>query len=541
MDAKKEMTTLLARLLLAFALSASFARSAKAIEFNADKPGELAPQVVRPQPSVVPLAPNLAPSIAPSIPDLPAPVLPVVESPSIVPQTPAQAATPSGQSALDELSPTPEPSATPAQEPGGVFDGAPKPQRSAPADPPFYGRQKAPSDKPKVRHHDPTPEQTAAARREYVRMGATDEEIFNAPTWLEKSLYPELKKAIFTIAFIDEALTDIANAEGADVPMDLGSDVVVELLSRRAQALARVRLELARIRALPRSPAQGRALRIFESWHSRGLATPVLEGSEARKSPVFGSLATAYQEMALIASGREDAPGHRVRALASRFEKGFKLMDALMKARALDEQLAEPRVTISPREAKTIYDRSVREAKDAKDESNVRHLAARQAAIRAGTVFAAPMLGKQLRPTCTIHMLQSLLGSLGIYRSIEDLIKEARELLGDPFIGQTTAFKHDQQLRLFKHYGRLKEVRAALFETALRARRSAKVGIEIGDPFFKHSLIVEGFYQLDGRNFVSLRDSTSYFPTRLTIEDFAKLLTADNAVIMLEGYAAPVP
>lgn len=105
----------------------------------------------------------------------------------------------------------------------------------------------------------------------------------------------------------------------------------------------------------------------------------------------------------------------------------------------------------------------------------------------------------------------------------------------------TTAFDFKMQLGLFGHYGLLSEVKESLFETLIAAGRNMKIGIEIGDPVYKHSLILEGFYELSGGTYVALRDSTSYFPTRLAVEDFARVLTADNAVLFLETYPEAVP
>ena len=90
--------------------------------------------------------------------------------------------------------------------------------------------------------------------------------------------------------------------------------------------------------------------------------------------------------------------------------------------------------TITPDEARVIYQRSLNEAKDPADPENHRHYLARAAGIRAGTVFAALNLGKQVRPTCTIHMLRALLGGLRIKRPIEELVLEGRRLLNDPFV-----------------------------------------------------------------------------------------------------------
>jgi hypothetical protein len=122
---------------------------------------------------------------------------------------------------------------------------------------------------------------------------------------------------------------------------------------------------------------------------------------------------------------------------------------------------------------------------------------------------------------------------------MEQLVSEARRILDDPFVGSTTPFDDALQRRLFSHYGIVAEPGAALFETLVAKRRGMKIRIEIGDPVYKHSLILEGLYELDGKVWVSLRDSTSYFPTRMSLEDFGAVLLPDPPLYFVEAWKDP--
>lgn len=418
----------------------------------------------------------------------------------------------------------------------------PDPGQVPAADPPFYGRQPFSPERPKTRKHAPTAEETERVRREYLKIGSAGEEVFNAPTWFERKEHPGLKAAVFAIAILDEALTDIANGEPADIPADLEGDVIAGLLERRSGLWRAYRAELERIRALPRAPAQNQARELIEHYHAEGWASPALETAEAvgRGAP-HRRLAAIYQQIYAVAAGRKQASPRRVEALARHYSKAMRESFILEQARGVDTLIALGALRkATPAEAKALYDRSVAEAKEGQP-ANLKHLGARTAAAAGGTLRPAPNLGKQIRPTCTVHMLRSLLAALGVRRSLEALVLEARRHLDDPYVGMTTAFNLEQQVRLFKHYGRLVLTRGRLMENLVGRRRNLKVGIEIGDPVYKHSLILEGFYPLDGVYYVALRDSTSYFPTRMTAEDFGRVLTSDDAVMFLELYDPPRP
>lgn len=410
------------------------------------------------------------------------------------------------------------------------------------ADPPFYGRQAFSPERPKTRKHAPTTEETERMRREYLKIGAAREEAFNAPSWFERKEFPELKTALFAVAVLDEALTDIANGEAADIPADLQGDVISGLLERRQGLWRACRAELERIRALPQTPAQKQARELIEHYHAQGWASPALETAEAvRRGAPYRGLAALYQQIYSIAAGRKPGSLGRVESLARHYARALRESFILQQARSVDALIALGALRkATPAEAKALYDRSVAQAKEISP-ANLEHLGARTLAARSGTLRPAPNLGKQLRPTCTVHMLRSLLAALGLRRSLEALVLEARALLDDPYVGMTTAFNLEQQVRLFKHYGRLALVRGRLLENLVALRRNLKVGIEIGDSVYKHSLILEGFYPVGGVYYVALRDSTSYFPTRMAAEDFGRVLTADAAVMFLEVYDRPRP
>lgn len=415
---------------------------------------------------------------------------------------------------------------------------ASQPSSQTPVDPPFYGRQKPPNEKPLTRKYVPRPGDSERAKNEFLRLAAVGQELFNAPSWFERSHHPELKRAIFQIAFLDEALTDLANGQAADVPSDLADDQIVEAVIAR-RSLAYQGYLKARHDILARSTAAAvkRARLAIERWHQAGAAAPVTTDA-VDGEPVAAGL---YRKMQAIAEGREKATPDEVKDLAKTYERALLNLHLFGLASKVDAQLALLRTApVDPQTAKKIYDRSVGEAKKV-SELNLRHVAARKAAVNAGTVLPAPMLGKQIRPTCTMHMLQSLLHAMGIKRRLPDLVAEARAILNDPYVGMTTAFNLEQQLRLFRHYGTVATVKEKLFETVLAHGRNLKISIEIGDPIYKHSLLLEGFYELDGVAYVALRDSTSYFPTRMTLEEFSKVLTDDAAVLFLEARSKPQP
>lgn len=489
---------------------------------------------------VLPVLP-VSPALQPSLPSLPA-----QPSSSAQPHAADQlrAASPNDQSngAADSASNSGEQAASDAGQP---FDGGGKP--SQPVDPPFYGRQKPAAERARTRVYTPTPADTERARSEYLVLAERGEEVFNAPTWFEKVEHPELKKAVFSVAMLDEALTDIANGQNADIPVDLQGDVVSELLLRRAKWMAVYHVEIARIQGEleKNSTTAGRAknnarLRL-ENWHQLGLVAPALDRPIDKVPPDYQDVARAYQKVRDIAAGRVQSSSKEVNALAKLYETRLRSTLLLRKARALDMVLGAARANkAAPGVAKAIYDRSIREARDSENAFNLDHASARMASL-GSTVLWVPRSGKQIRPTCTMHMLASMLATLGVKRDLTELIKEARLILGDPYIGITTAFNYEQQLKLFRHYGRMQEVRSNIFESLIVHHRPLKISIEIGDPIYKHSLILAGFYEMYGVTYVALVDSTSYFPTYMTVEDFARILTADDAVLFLEAFDQPLP
>lgn len=486
---------------------------------------------------VLPVSPALQPSL-PSLPSLPAQPA-SSEHPRAAEQL--QAASPNDQSNGSNNSG--EQSSSDAGQPFDGTGGKP----GQPVDPPFYGRQKPVNERARTRVYTPTAADTDRARNEYLSIAQAGEEIFNAPTWFEKSEDQLLKKAVFNVAMLDEALTDIANGQNADIPTDVEGDVVSELLLRRAKWMAAYHLEIERIKSTLENPtgtasrAQNNARIRLESWHELGLVAPALDKPAADLPEEYRELAQTYQKIREIAAGRAKSSQREVNALARLYEEQLRSSLLLRKARVLDLVVAAARRnTAVPGEAKAIYDRSIREARDASGQFSIDHAAARTAALGT-TVLPVRRSGKQIRPTCTMHMLASMLATLGVKRDLTELIKEARLILGDPYVGITTAFNYEQQLKLFKHYGRMAEVRSNIFESLVVHHRPLKISIEIGDPVYKHSLILSGFYEMYGVTYVSLVDSTSYFPTHMTVEDFARILTADDAILFLEAFPQPVP
>lgn len=413
-----------------------------------------------------------------------------------------------------------------------------------PVDPPFYGRgNPSAAVQARTRKYKTTPEEGAKARAEFLRMAAIGQEIFNAPTWVEKEHNVELKKAIFAVAVLDEVLTDMANGQIADVPVDIpeGSDIFAEVVRRRTEAYERYARARADIIAAGASAAMKRARVTLERWHRDGLVSPAMEAGDAVGPE--GQTFALYQKVNAILAGSQDATTAELKKLDRQFRDSIGRILTLRAAADADRRLKTARGArgpATPAEAKAIYDRSIREAKERRAE-NLLHVSARDLAARMGTVMRAPNVGKQIRPTCTMHMLQSLLEAMGVRRHLDDLIAEARAILNDPYVGMTTAFTLEQQLKLFRHYGTVATVKDRIFETLILHGRNLKVGIEIGDPVYKHSLLLEGFYELDGVTYVALRDSTSYFPTRMTLEDFARILTADEAVLFLQANRRPTP
>jgi hypothetical protein len=247
-----------------------------------------------------------------------------------------------------------------------------------------------------------------------------------------------------------------------------------------------------RIRTLRRTGAQVHARARLEAWHERGLVSPALGRALSEIPEAYRPVAEAYQEMVEIAAGRAKAGVPRVEKAIRRFMRAFRRSQLLKRARDLDTVIAGA-AKADAQEAKAIYDRSIAEAKDEGNLANLDHQAARLRAADAGSVLPAPMLGKQIRPTCTIHMLRSLLAAMGVQRRLVELVREAREILGDPYVGMTTAFTFEQQVKLFKHYGKHVEVEGRLFETMMTRRRKLQISIEIEDPIYKQSLILEEF------------------------------------------------
>lgn len=553
MDARSIRLTL--ALLVAFptaGLSAGAGRRGGTPKSPLSLPARPVPPLI---PSVSPVLRPLSPSAEIQLPQGAEARLPLPAA--AVPAAPLAAAPPSA-TAKDELGAV-------ASGTDGVYDGSGKPQdavaaapdgraavpdgtarnrRSSRASLNFYNRQQPSSKKPETRKHQPTPDETRRAREAFLAIGEARGELFNAPTWIEKAYFPELKATIFGIALLDEALTDFANGQEADVPADVpeGSDVLGALLERRAALLARHAAEAERIRSLPRTKAQRKAWNTLEAWHRQGLVSSFLDNADALKHWEFRKAAMIFRQMRKIALGRNKKADAR---LVSRLARDFRLAlgegVSLHEAARADAALAALRsgTAAAPAEAKKIYDGAIAEAKNGNLARNQAHMAARLKAQEAGTVFAAPNLGKQIRPTCTVHMLQSLLASMGVHRGLDALIREARVLLNDPYVGMTTPFTLEMQQRLFRHYGRVGLRTDGFFETLVKKKRALKVGIEIGDPVYKHSLILEGFYFLNGQTFIALRDSTSYFPIRFALEDFARLLTGDAAVVFLEAYDKP--
>jgi hypothetical protein len=393
----------------------------------------------------------------------------------------------------------------------------------------------------------PTPEQVARARAAYLRFAAEGEEIFDAPTVVEKSLEPGLKAA-FGVAKREDTLIDFANGVEATLPPDVKGDPIEALVTLRAAEYRAYREARARFDARRQGRGKAYAIRSLEALHRAGLAAPALENEQ---DPAFAQLKAAYARLRDMALGSTEPELQAVRAamreltaararLTGRAAQDMKPRVAAL-ARAADAIMASRTARAAPEEAKSIYERSLRRGKDASDPQGVRHSLARFAAMRAGALRLSPYLGRQLRPTCTLHMLRGLLIALGVRKDMPTLVREARALLGDPFVGATTSFDDALQLRLFRHYGVSTQVTEALFATQLASGKSMKIRIEIGDPVYKHSLILEGFYELDGRLYASLRDSTSDFPTHMEIAELAAVLTEDPAVILTEPRLPVLP
>ncbi len=404
-----------------------------------------------------------------------------------------------------------------------------------------YGLPPAPLSR--TSRHEPTPDETRRALAEYRRISAAGEEIFDAPTWVERIIEPGLKAA-FGVARAEDILIDYANAVTAELPDSITGDPVNGLKAMRAHEYALWREAVARRRAMTMSAARKLALKQLEAMHRMGLAPPGLEKNGANAPELHAAFARLHTiavegRKASLAEARA-ASAEVSRLIRRETEHPSASIRARRRelARAADASLAS-RVPAPAARAKAIYETSLAHAKDASDPDNLRHFLARAAGMRAGTVHASPNLGKQLRPTCTLHMLRALLASLGIRKTLEQLAIESRRLLDDPYAGSVTAFDDAMQLRLFRHYGRIAQLRERLFETLVEQRRGLKIRIEIGDPVYKHSLILEGFYELEGETWVSLRDSTSYFPTRMSLEDFGRVLTDDPALYFAEAWAQP--
>ncbi|MEK7234126.1 MAG: hypothetical protein AAB268_09950 [Elusimicrobiota bacterium] len=394
-------------------------------------------------------------------------------------------------------------------------------------------------------YREPTEDESSRALAEYRRISAAGEEIFDAPSWLAKVIEPGLKAA-FGVAKIEDILLDYANMVTARIPDGVKGDPVDRLKAMRVGEYALWRQAQVRYGELPLSPSRAFALTRSEAMYRMGLVPSGLE-----KSPTCApELRDAFVRLREIAVGGREAGLDETHAAWKEFSRLLKLQwretqaSAPSKARrgefarAVDAAL-RGRVAASAAQAKTIYENSLADAAIPGDLKNIRHAAARVAGMRAGTVRASPNLGKQLRPTCTLHLLRGLLAPFGIKKTIERLAIEGRRLLGNPYIGSVTPFTNAMQLELFKHYGDVVELRGGLFESIVNLRRGLKIRIEIGDPVYQHSLILEGFYELDGETWVSLRDSTSYFPTRMSLEDFGRVLTDDPALYFNSAWAEP--
>ncbi|PIR18562.1 MAG: hypothetical protein COV48_06835 [Elusimicrobia bacterium CG11_big_fil_rev_8_21_14_0_20_64_6] len=268
--------------------------------------------------------------------------------------------------------------------------------------------------------------------------------------------------------------------------------------------------------------------------HRIGLMPPGEEQPHASGS----DLSVALIRLNEIALGNRAAYADIARLITHSARNRSTATQRLELAKSADRALSA-RIPATPAEAKLLYERSLREGKDGDNPDTIRHFIARAAAMRAGTLKVSPNLGKQLRPTCTLHMLRGMLSSLGIVKTLDSLAKEGRKLLNDPYVGSATAFDDALQLRLFSHYGTVVQLRERLFESIVIRRNNLKIRFEIGDPVYKHSLILEGFYELDGKIWASLRDSTSYFPTRMSLEDLGRVLTDDPALYFSEAWARP--
>lgn len=469
-------------------------------------------RVILPAPQFLPAAGAAAACLA-----LPAPLLALPTSPlaQTLPALPAPLATESGAAKpLGEESPAPYglPSALPAA----------------------------------VRPHEPSADETARMRAEYLRITRDEEEIFDAPGWIQKIMTPALKAA-FQVAAAEDVMIDIANGIHAEVPTSIQGDPVTGLAAMRLEAWKRWRDAEKLNREAPMTPARAFALKQLDALHRAGLVPPGFE----RPGDDMSAARAAYARLLALVSGggtttRTQAQADVV-ALAREWRNAIAPLRRNMAARkgtlAREADAAivgVPRA--APADAKVIYETSLSRAKDATDPDNVRHFLARLAAMSARATVKSPNLGRQVRPSCTLHMLRAMLSALGVNKDMPTLVAEARTFLNDPFIASTTAFDESMQRRLFAHYGTVHEVpRAEIFRTLIAKHRSLKVRIEIGDPVYQHTLILEGLYELDGKTYVSLRDSTSYFPTRMELSDFAKVLTDDPALYFSDVHSPDAP
>ena len=395
-----------------------------------------------------------------------------------------------------------------------------------------------------TRTHLPTPAETSRMRAEYVRIARAGEEIFDAPSWVRKIIQPALKAA-FQVAAAEDIMVDIANGLPAQVPIGMTGDVVEGLAAIRRDGWQRWRAAVERDQADALTPTRAYALKRLESMHRAGLIPPGFEKPGAELPEARG----AYARLLALTAGKIEATLEEARrdvaTLAYAWRTSIESARRELSAHKMELALAaDAELVVSPRaealEAKRIYQLSLSRAKDTANTDNAQHLIARLAGMNAHSVIPSPNLGKQLRPSCTLHMLRGLLAALGIKKDLAALVREAREIMNDPYIASITAFDDSMQHRLFSHYGTVRDVpRDKIFQTLMGEHRSLKVRIEIGEPAYRHSLILEGLYRLNGKTYVALRDSTSYFPTRMELADFAKVLTDEPALYFAE--AAPNP
>jgi len=384
-----------------------------------------------------------------------------------------------------------------------------------------------------TRKYQPVNGDVQHARDAYVAISEQGKEFFVTPTWLAKGLFKVLQRAGFAVAQIDIALTDIANGQPATIPANLQGNVIQSLLEQREVLFGRYKTacrdrDLA-IAAQP--PSQTFAQNIIEQWHARGMAPPNLE------QPIndeYRELRSPFHFVFDVAIGRTQATESEVQEQAAQFENypNIRKHDEWGALSPNIDQMLAGAEPASLHEAGNIHGRSREMARDLESVENIRHMLARREGILSGTIFPVPQVDKQMRPTCTVNTLRGMMAALGNTRDLSQLVSEARQLLRDPMIGMTTAFNYARQVQLFQHYGEVQSAsKDTLFDTLLGLRRNIKVMIEYGDPVFKHSVVLEGFYLLDGLIYVSLRDYESHFPVWMKVTDFAKVLIPDSALL----------